>query len=404
MGVIGIELEDAINVIINHTKSITETEVIPVMNSGQRILAQDLTAAFDQPPFARSPLDGYTFDAAAAGQADKDNPVLLEVTDTVYAGEYLSYQIPFGKAVKITTGAPIPNGCNCVIRQEDVKAEENQIAVFTPMSPFQNYCFAGEDFKKGAHLLNQGEQISFVEMGILASAGCHQVSVLKRPKIALFATGDELLLPGEALLDGKIYDSNLSMIYGRLQELGMDVICAKQLKDDPEEAARELEQISATADAIITTGGVSVGEKDIFHQILPILKCERLFWRVLMKPGTPAMFSVLNDTPMLNLSGNPFAAITTFELLARPMLHQLYPSNQLVMKKARAVLSNSFDKESRGRRFIRACYNGNTVIMPEVHKHASGVLASMKGCNCLIDIAADTEKLEVGDQVDILLL
>lgn len=419
MGVIGIELEDAIAVIMKQTREILAVEEIEVIDARGRILAQDLIEQFNQPPFPRSPLDGYTFLAASADLANKDNPVKIKVVDKVYAGEYLTGGVQVGEAVKITTGAPIPKGCNCVIRQEDIKVEDSHILVTAKMNAFENYCFEGEDFKQGDTLLKKGDKIGFVEMGILACAGCKRIKVYRRPRIALFATGDELLLPGETRSPGKIYDSNLFMLYGRLQALGMDVIAADQLKDDPQEAAIRLRDISSQADAIITTGGVSVGEKDIFHQIIPLLAaenppyihsgesvkfCERLFWRVLMKPGTPAMFSILNGIPMLNLSGNPFAAITTFELLARPMLFKMTSDQEIQVRRVAAVLQNGFAKESKGRRFIRACYNGKTVTMPEVHNHSSGVLASMKGCNCLIDIKANTSILKKGDLVDLLLL
>lgn len=404
MGVIGIELEDAIAMITAHTRPIRETEEVPVLDAAGRVLAREVRAAFDQPPFPRSPLDGYAFAADCVRGAGAANPVVLPVTAAVYAGEYLNHEIPSGEAVKITTGAPIPAGCNCVVRQEDVCVKPGTIEVYSELQPFENYCFAGEDYQKGTVLLSAGDTVRFVEMGILASAGYDRTVVYRRPRAAVFATGDELLHPGGELQPGKIYDSNLYMIYGRLKELGVDVICAEQLADDPEKAAARLREIAAAADVIITTGGVSVGEKDIFHQILPMLACERLFWRVLIKPGTPAMFSVLEGTPMLNLSGNPFAAATTFELLARPMLYRLYGKDQIRLEQVRATLSDDFGKESKGRRFIRAFYRDGAVRTPEVHRHASGMLASMKGCNCLIEIPAETKSLKAGDTVTVLLL
>ena len=404
MGVMGIELEQAVEIIISHTGPIEDTELLPIIQAEGRITAGDVTAAFDQPPFPRSPLDGYSFLADSVKGASENAPAVLPVIAAVYAGEYLEQEISVGEAVKITTGAPIPKGCNCVVRQEDVTVENGNILVRSELKAYENYCFPGEDYKKGSKLLNKGDEIHFVEMGILASAGYGQIQVYRRPRIALLVTGDELLAPGNERLPGKIYNSNLYMLHGRLNELGMDVICAEQLKDEPEAAAKRLAEISAMADAIITTGGVSVGEKDIFHQVLPILGCERLFWRVRLKPGTPAMFSVLNHKPMLNLSGNPFAAATTFELLARPMLHQLAGNERLATKRIQAVLANGFEKESRGRRFVRAAYHNGAVKIPEIYKHASGLLASMKGCNCLIDIQADTKRLTAGETVTILLL
>lgn len=404
MGSIGIELEQAVKVIENSTGSIRETEVITVLLAGGRILAGDITASFDQPPFPRSPLDGYAFAAEAVNGANRLAPVSLPVTAVVNAGDYLEREIAAGEAVRIMTGAAIPAGCNCVIRQEDVMTEEGRVLITRAPERFENYCFAGEDYKAGTKLLNDGDVLHFAELGMLASAGHDRVKVYCKPRIALFSTGDELAEPGTSLPPGKIYDSNLFMMYARLKELDIDVVCAEQLRDDPEGAAARLRELSTQADGIITTGGVSVGEKDIFHQILPLLGCERLFWRVQMKPGTPAMFSVLNRIPMLNLSGNPFAAATTFELLARPLLYRLAPNPELLPQQTAAVLENEFSKESKGRRFIRAAYDNGRVKIPALDRHASGILASMKGCNCLIDIPAKTGRLEAGDTVSVLLL
>lgn len=402
MGLIGIELEQAVEIIAAHTQKVSERELVSVWDAGGRRLAQDVTAVFDQPPFPRSPLDGYAFDSAASAGATKTSPVELEVTERVCAGEYTAKRTGIGEAVRIMTGAPIPAGCNCVIRQEDVTVCGRRVDIDRELKPFENYCFAGEDYRAGTRLMNDGELISFVEMGILASAGYERVFVYRRPRIALFVTGDELLKPGEALAEGKIYDSNLYMLGGRLKELGAEVFCTGRLFDEPESACERLLLAADRADAIITTGGVSVGEKDIFHQVLPMLSCDRLFWRVLLKPGTPVMFSVLNGVPMLNLSGNPFAALTTFELLGRPMFAEMTADEGLNAIRRRAVMDVDFAKESRSRRFIRASFCDGKVTIPPAH--GSGMLRSMKGCNCLIDIPAGTREVRKGDEVAIWLL
>lgn len=404
MGLIGIELEQAVEIITGQTRQITEKELISVWDTGGRRLAQDVTASFDQPPFPRSPLDGYAFDAAAVKGATKPMPAELNVIERICAGEYSNKKTGLGEAVRIMTGAPIPAGCNCVIRQEDVKVHGNRISIDRELKPFENYCFAGEDYQAGTHLISDGDRISFVEMGILASAGYEKILVYRRPRIALFVTGDELLEPGETLQEGKIYDSNLYMLGGRLKELGAELFCAGRLLDEPESACARLIEAASQADAIITTGGVSVGEKDIFHQVLPMLKCERMFWRVLLKPGTPAMFSAINGVPMLNLSGNPFAALTTFELLGRPMLASLTADEKLKAIRRRAVMKTAFTKESKIRRFVRAIWYDGRVAIPQTDHHGSGILASMKGCNCLIDIPAGTKEIKKGDEVTVLLL
>jgi len=404
MGLIGIELEQAVEIIAGQTNKISEKELISVWDAGGRRLAQDLTAAFDQPPFPRSPLDGYAFAAEVVKGATKTMPVELAVIERICAGEYSDKKIGPGEAVRIMTGAPIPAGCNCVIRQEDVTVHGFGILIDRELKPFENYCFAGEDYLAGTQLMGDGDRLSFVEMGILASAGYDEILVYRRPRIALFVTGDELLEPGEVLKEGKIYDSNLYMLAGRLKELGAELCCAGRLLDEPESVCTHLLEAAEQADAIITTGGVSVGEKDIFHQVLPMLRCDRLFWRVLLKPGTPAMFSAVNGVPMLNLSGNPFAALATFELLGRPMLAQLTADEKLPAIRQTAVMETAFTKESQTRRFVRASWCGGKVTIPQTGHHGSGILASMKGCNCLIDIPAGTKEIKKGEKIAVLLL
>lgn len=404
MGLIGIELEQAVEIITAQTDKVFEKEWVPVWDSGGRQLARNVTAPFDQPPFPRSPLDGYAFAAETVKGASKQVPVELAVVEKICAGDYSDKKTGRGEAVRIMTGAPIPAGCNCVIRQEDVNVSGSRILVDREMKAFENYCFAGEDYKTGDRLLSDGDKISFVEMGILASAGYERVEVYRRPRAALFVTGDELLEPGEILQRGKIYDSNLYMLAGRLRELGIDLFCAERLRDEPETVCARILEVSLQADVIITTGGVSVGEKDIFHQVLPMLGCDRLFWRVLLKPGTPAMFSACNGIPMLNLSGNPFAAMTTFELLGRPMLSKLTADEKLLAIRRKAVMEDAFTKESRTRRFVRAVWCDGKITMPMTQHHSSGILASMKGCNCLIDIPAGSKGIMKGDTVEVLLL
>ena len=173
--------------------------------------------------------------------------------------------------------------------------------------------------------------------------------------------------------------------------------------DDPEAVAREIEEVIDQVDLIITTGGVSVGDKDIFHQVLPLLGAERLFWRVKMKPGTPAMFALFRGKPMIHLSGNPFAAAATLELLVRPALFKLTGDSCLAQKRVKAVLGSSF-KKSGGRRFVRGCLENGTVTLPPMEKHASGMLFSMKDCNCLVDFPPSKTPMKAGDIVDVVLL
>ena len=229
------------------------------------------------------------------------------------------------------------------------------------------------------------------------------MKVLRKPKIALFVTGDEVQMSGEALKEGKIYDTNLHLLRARLLTLGFNVFKAMHIGDSGKKVAEEIDKVIDEADFVLTTGGVSVGKKDIFHEVLPILGAERKFWKVDLQPGTPAMFSTYKNKPLLSLSGNPFAALATFELLGRPLLAKMSGDESIRTRRIEAVLENDFNKKSKVRRFIRAFYNDGSIKLTSI-KHASGMLLSMNGCNCLIDIKAGTESLKKGDKVEIILI
>ena len=399
-------LEQAQNLLLARTEKIEETEEILLWEGVGRTLAGDIFAQHDQPPFPRSPLDGYAARSRDIKGASKERPVALMVIDEVDAGHVGSRKVEEGTALRIMTGAPIPPGADCVIRQEETslcQREPDVVLIPHSMKPYENYCFQGEDTKNGTLLLSKGEVIGSIEQGILASAGIAQAEVYRKPRIALFVSGDELCSPGEELKPGKIYDSNLWLLSGRMRELGISPMVQKMAGDDPQEIAEEIKKVIGQADMVITTGGVSVGAKDIFHQVLPLLGAKRLFWRVSMKPGTPAMFALFSGKPMLHLSGNPFAAAATFELLAVPALEKMTGDLRLADKHKKAILGVDF-KKSGGRRFVRGRLERGTVTLPITQKHSSGILFSMKGCNCLVDLLPSKEPVKAGQEVDVVLL
>ena len=399
--VTGISLEEA-EALLTAELSPLRQEVLPTGNALGRTLAADITAPMDQPPFDRSPLDGYALRSADIAGADRDHPAVLTVVDTLYAGDQARVPVGPGQAVRIMTGAMLPPGCDCVVAQEHTD-RGNPVAVYTALPPYQNYVYQGEDYKAGTILLNKGTRLDAAALGVLASAGLTEVLICRRPRVAVLTTGDEVVAPGTAPLPpGKIYGSNLSLLLARLTELGIPKPAAEQVGDDPQAVAKAMAHLLESCDLLITTGGVSVGDKDIFHQALPLLGAERVFWRVELKPGTPAMFSRYQSKPILSLSGNPFAAFTTFELLARPLLAALSCEPNLLPRKRRGVLTTPFSKPSPRRRFLRGRYEDGEVTLPE--GHSSGQLASLVGCNCLVELPAGTPPAEAGQQVQVWLL
>lgn len=389
---------------ITHSISPLGVEQVDLMVCLGRILAQDVLAPLDTPPFDRSPLDGYALRSSDTLGASQETPAYLQVVDTLYAGDVATVAVEPGQAVRIMTGAMLPWGCDCVVMQERTNLGHPTVAVYQQLRPHDNYCDQGEDYRQGDTLLQAGQVIDAAVIGVLCSAGITQnIAVYRQPSIAVLATGDEVVDPSVTPLPpGKIYGANAHLLWARLKELGFSQVDFAQIGDDPQAVADTLKTLCQTHDAVITTGGVSVGDKDIFHQALPLAGASQLFWRVQLKPGTPLMFSLLGGVPILSLSGNPFAAAATFELMARPLLAILASNPALPMDTTTGVLTHGFGKKSPGRRYLRGTYRHGQVTLPAAH--ASGQLSSFVGCNCLVDIPAGSEALQPGDTVTVRLL
>lgn len=391
-------LEEAVKCLLCHTNAITETELIPLLTSTNRILAAPLLAMVDQPPFPRSPLDGYAVRGQDTEGAGKDFPKRLKVIGTVYAGEVFTGTVKEKEAVRITTGAPIPEGADTVIRQEDTDYGREEVKIYRGSPPYENYCCQGEDYRKGDILLESGMRMDGIGIALAASLGKELVEVYRKPKVAVISTGDELIQPGVPLQPGKIYDANRHMISGRLMDFGLVPFASLHGRDDVQGMAEMICKFLGKTDLIVTTGGVSVGEKDIMHQVLSLLPAEKLFWRVEVKPGAPTLAAVLNNTLLICLSGNPFAAAANFELLVRPVLGKMTRDKGLEVKRCRAVMENDFIKPKGTRRFLRG-YAEDGKVWASAGNHASGTLMAMVGSNCLIEISKEQAGAGKGDEV-----
>ena len=403
----GISVEQAMEQILQYTPVINETEEVELNKAGGRILAQDMVAEFNNPPFDRSPVDGYACKTEDLAGASSEHPVKLKVMEEIDAGQYSERVVESGQAVRIMTGAAIPKGCDCCIFQEDTDYGEETVEIYREVKQWDNYCFAGEDFKKGTTLLKKGTHIGYVEAAVLAGMGAAKVPVYRRPKVVLLTTGDEVVEPGNPLPAGKIYNSNMTMLSARMMELGIEPFYMEAVKDNPQVMAEKIKEIAEQADMIITTGGVSVGKKDIMHESIRLIDAERIFWRVNMKPGMPTLFSVYENAsggkvPVISLSGNPFGVAVTIELLIRPALEKMMQNPAIGLKEVTGVMADDFVKGIKGRRFIRAYWENGRFHLPN-GLHSNGVLSSMAGCNCLIDTKTmedkESKSLKTGDKV-----
>jgi molybdopterin molybdotransferase len=398
-----IALEAGIKLLIEKNKIELEPVQKPLIEAMGEIIAEDVVAIHHQPPFDRSPLDGYAVRGEDTTHATKEAPVELTVIDEVCAGHVSDRQLESGQAIRIMTGGPMPKGSNGVIKQEDTDEGMTTVKIYKGIKAGQNYCYAGEDYKTDEVLLRAGECLSAYHIGLLASNGITEVPVKRKLRVGLMSTGDELLEPGTPLEAGKIYNSNLYTLKARLIELGCEPVVMGTIHDDVNRGMTLIDDIIDAIDMVVTTGGVSVGKMDIMHPIFEGLGVDRLFWRLQLKPGTPALAGLYEDKLILALSGNPSAAAITFELLFRPLLSHVTTCEDLNVKNIEGIMAVDFLKKSPTRRFIKAYVEGNQVYMTRGNQ-SSGALKSMIGCNCFIDVEAGADVLKIGDSVKLVLI
>ena len=421
-----VTLQEACIVTKQNTAAVTETEMIPIENACGRIAAEDVSADFDQPSFDRSPLDGFAVRSADIAEASPESPAELSVIDEVCAGEISSSRIGPGQAVRIMTGAPIPSGGDCVVKQEDTESDAADggfagmrndegcaqrgeiVRICRSVDRLQNFCSAGEDFRRGQIIIERERKLNFTDVGLLASLGRTQVNVFRRPRAAVIATGDEIVLPGKPRAPGKIYNSNMFMIRAGVTSCGGEVPHCVQSEDSLEAIMRHLSAAVEKADMVITTGGVSVGKKDYLPEALNRLGAEILFQRISIKPGSPTTFSLLSGKPVLSLTGSPFGAAVNFNLLIRPMIGVLSRDSSLDLGYIYAVFRGTFEKESPKTRYIQGILGTDgSVRLKPLKNSAAGKGGNFSACrtvlpkpeekDCYIEIPAGSKGLKGGE-------
>jgi molybdopterin molybdotransferase len=301
------------------------------------------------------------------------------------------------------TGAPIPAGATCVIRYEDTDNGKDYVRVPLSLGEHKNYRFRGEDLQQGQRILSKGEPITAAHIGVLASQGFVEAPVFARPKVGILSTGSELISGDQPLKPGKIYDSNHFALGAKVLALGAEPVFGPPAADDPQTIAQRVEELLKTCDFMVTTGGVSVGDRDYMPLVGEILRANQLFRGVQMKPGGWVTALCKASALVLCLSGNPGAAAISFDLLAAPVIRRLAGAAQAFPQRISCLLKEPFPKTSDNRRFLYARQERGEItgIQPG---YVSGSLSTMVGCNCILDIPAGTPPLSVGDRVEVVLL
>ncbi|HYL89472.1 MAG TPA: gephyrin-like molybdotransferase Glp [Burkholderiales bacterium] len=377
---------------------ITDSEKMPVRAALGRILAQEIVPAINVPSHDNSAMDGY-----AVRFADIDKP-LTEI-GTALAGKPFGGTVGAGQCVRIMTGAVMPAGADTVVIQEVVKREGNRVIVPPGQKRAQNVRYAGEDLKIGVPVLAPGKYLRPAELGLIASLGIGEVQVRRKLRIAFFSTGDELASIGMKLKEGEVYDSNRYTLHGMLARLGVEIEDLGVVRDDPQALEAALHK-AAKADAIITTGGVSVGEADFIRQLMGKLG-EVLFWKIAMRPGRPMAFGRIGEAYLFGLPGNPVAVMVTFYQFVRDaLLHLSGRQDDYALPLLKAQALAPLRKVPGRTEYQRGVLfrDGGEWKVRITGQQGSGVLRSMAEANCFIVLEHERGAIKAGESVSVQLM
>jgi molybdopterin molybdotransferase len=393
-------VEQAQQRILEAIPTLTVNETVGLMQANARILSQAIQANLDVPPYTNSAMDGY-----ALRYADLATHSSLKVIGTALAGHPFIGTVQAGECVRIMTGAMLPDDTDTVVMQENVTRQAEHIQVTGKLKATNNVRYTGEDIRAGHQLLAAGRRLNAADIGLLASQGIAEVSVLRKPKIAFCSTGDELQSLGHVLQAGQIYDSNRYTLNALLQALDVEIIDLGVVRDTPEAVAQVFQQASNIADVFISSGGVSVGEADYVTDTLKRMG-EVNFWKIAFKPGKPLTFGKLNETCwFFGLPGNPVSVMVTFLLFARPAILKLRGETAPLLPEYQAVCSTKLKKAPGRKDYQRGICeqdaNGQWTVK-STGNQGSHVLTSMSQANCFIVLPLESGSIEAGSTVTII--
>jgi len=370
-----------------------------------RVLAEEVRATFDIPPFANSQMDGFAVRAADLVGADADRPGTLRVVGTIAAGSAGDLRVGPGEAVRIMTGAPIPAGADAVVKVEDSTAEGAIVALRHAPRPEEFVRPAGEDVRSGELVLGPGRLLRPADLGLLASLGKPTVKVRVRPRVGVLATGDELASLGQPLRPGQIYNSNAWALAAAAEEVGADAVVIGSVRDEPD-ALRAAFASTRGFDVVLSTGGVSVGDFDYVKQIMDDIGLERRFWQVAQKPGKPITFAAREGQLYFGLPGNPVSSLVCFVLYVAPALRRALGLAEVFARSAQVELVEGV-RTARGLCELVRCTvreQGGRLLAAPTGTQSSGVLRSLSLADCLAISPPGRDQLAAGSTADALLV
>jgi molybdopterin molybdotransferase len=400
-----VTVEEAIERILGSIEPL-RAETVSILDATGRVLYEDAISHFNVPPLDNSAMDGYAIIAESTAHASEEHPVALTVVDEIKAGGDLKATgVKANTAIRIMTGAPIPDGADSVIEMENTREDGDRVLIFNRTKKGDNIRYAGEDIKKGSIVLNRGDRLKSSDIGLLASLNIDAIQVYSRPRVAIVSTGDEIVGVGEEIKAGQIRNSSYYTLYSEIQKynsipeyLGI----ARDTKDDVrDKLIKALEY-----DAIITTGGVSMGKYDFIKDAITELGMEILIEKIKMKPGKPCIFGKKGNKLFFGLPGNPVSTLVSFIQFVRPALLRLMGSKRIDKPLVNAVLEGEIRKKPEREHFVRGYFtirDGNFYVNT-TGPQGSGILRSMSIANCLIIIPIGVERVKDGDVVTIQLI
>jgi molybdopterin molybdotransferase len=383
--------------------------MVSVREAAGRVLAEDARSPLALPPWDNASMDGYAVRGEDVRGASATSPVVLSVVATIPAGSSTTRTLAAGEAMRIMTGAPLPAGADSVIRVEDTDAGESSVRLFADRDVMRNVRPRGEDIAKGAVAVSSGTELYPGHVGLLASVGCATVRVYRRPRVAVLASGDELVeverfnevLSGDG---AKIVTSNSYSLEAAVRQAGAEPLSLGTVGDDPVALRERLEKCDC--DLLVTTGGVSVGAFDFTRNVLAELGVTLRFWRVRIRPGAPVGFGMLRGTPWLGLPGNPVSTLVTFELFARPAIRKMQGHSLLFRRTVRVRLAEAVTIAAPLTHFLRADVQpaDDGFVARLTGPQGSGLLSSMARANALLIVPPERTRVEAGEFVDAMLL
>ena len=393
-------VEAAVSLIATRVPSIEATETVGLLSAEGRVLAQMLTAAIDLPRFDNSAVDGY---AVRWRDLTKDAETQLPVVGRITAGHALDKAAPEHTALRIFTGAPVPEGFDTIYMQEDCKLLDDGKVVLPPgLTKGANLRCRGEDLSKAAEALPAGRRLMPEDIGLAAALGITELKVRRRLKAAIFSTGDEIVSPGTALPIAAVYDANRFMLNAMLQRLGVDVGDLGILPDDRGIITTALGDAAKSYDLVVTSGGVSMGEED---HVKAAIEAEGTlaFWKLAIKPGRPVAMGILHGTPFIGLPGNPVAVFVCFAALVRPLIAALNGATAEPLRRQKVTSGFAFKKKPGRREYLRVSLRTDATGETVAEKYAvqgSGALSSLTRTQGLVELHEDVTEIATGDKVD----